>query len=91
MDALRKSSLMPAQRLEKRAPMLKNKGRIREGADADLVLFDAEKVIDTSTYQEPTKPPEGILHVLVNGVPVVSDGRLQVGATPGRAVRAPIH
>ena len=89
MDALRKMSLMPAQRLESRAPAMKDKGRVRVGADADLVAFDPDRVIDRATYREPTLAPDGMVHVLVNGVTVVSNGRLDETATPGRAVRAP--
>lgn len=90
MDALRKMTLMPAQRLEQRVPMMKNKGRIRVGADADITIFDAEKIIDKSTYEEPAKYSEGIIYVLVNGVLVINNGQLQSGIEPGRAVRARI-
>ncbi len=89
MDAIRKSSLMPAQRLESLAPAFKKKGRACVGADADLVLFDAERVRDRSTYQQPTLAPEGVPHVLVAGTPVVRDGEVQVGAFPGTGVRSP--
>ena len=91
MEALRKMALMPAQRLESLTPAMKNKGRVRVGADADLAIFDPSRVLDMATYLEPTKQPEGMVHVIVNGVPVVEDGQLQVGATPGRAVRAPFN
>ncbi len=90
MNALRKMTLMPAQRLEQRVPMMKNKGRIRVGADADITIFDAEKIIDKSTYEEPAKYSEGIMYVLVNGALVINNGQLQSGIAPGRAVRAPI-
>jgi len=89
MDALRKMSLMPAQRLERRVPSMKNKGRIRVGADADLLVFDAAHVTDKSTYDEPAKYAEGIKYVLVNGLVVVKDGQLQTGVYPGRPIRAP--
>jgi N-acyl-D-aspartate/D-glutamate deacylase len=89
MDALRKMTLMPAQRLEARVPAMAGKGRLRVGADADLTIFDAARVVDRSTYREPSNPPEGIRHVVVNGVPVVSEGKLVPGVTPGRPVRAP--
>ena len=91
MDALTKITLMPAKRLERRVPSMKNKGRIRVGADADLTIFDPQSIIDKSTFQEPAKYSEGIRFVLVNGVPVVSDGQLQSNIYPGRAVRAPIN
>ncbi len=89
MDALRKMTLMPAQRLERRVPSMKQKGRIRVGADADLVVFDAQRVIDKSTYDEPAKYAEGMKYVLVNGVVTVKDGQLQPGVYSGRPVRAP--
>lgn len=91
MDALRKMTLMPAERLERRVPMMKNKGRLRPGADADLTIFEAKRVIDKATYTEPGKYSEGIKFVLVNGVSVVKDGQLQVAVKPGQAVRAPIQ
>src|SRR5450631_3819057 len=90
MTALRKMTLMPAHRLEKRAPAFQNKGRVRVGADADITVFDANRVIDKSTYENPLEYSEGIQFVLVNGAPVVKDGRLVEGIFPGRAVRAPI-
>ncbi|HSB09533.1 MAG TPA: amidohydrolase family protein [Blastocatellia bacterium] len=87
MDALRKMTVMPAQRLERIAPMMKNKGRIRVGADADLTIFDPALVIDKSTFEEPAQYSEGITHVLVGGVFVVKDGKLQPDVNPGRAIR----
>jgi dihydroorotase len=90
MEALRKMTLLPAQRLQRRAPLFKDKGRVRAGADADLVVFDADRVIDRATIEEPTRAPDGILHVLVNGVAVVRGGEVQTGVYPGRSLRAPI-
>jgi N-acyl-D-aspartate/D-glutamate deacylase len=83
-------TLMPAQRLEKRAPMFKDKGRIRVGADADITVFDANRIIDKATYEEPLQYSEGIQFVFVNGVAVVKDGQLVDGVFPGRAARAPV-
>jgi N-acyl-D-aspartate/D-glutamate deacylase len=89
MDALGKMTLMPARRLEARVPAMRDKGRIRLGADADLVIFDPARVIDRSTYQQQSLAPDGIPYVLVGGVEVVSGGRIVEGALPGRAIRAP--
>jgi N-acyl-D-aspartate/D-glutamate deacylase len=90
MTALKKMTLMPAQRLEKRAPVFKNKGRIRVGADADITVFDANRVIDKATYEKPLEYSEGIQFVFVNGVAVVKDGQLVDTVFPGRGARAPV-
>jgi len=90
MTALRKITLMPAQRLEMHAPMFRNKGRIRIGADADITIFDPNRIIDKATYEEPLQYSEGIAFVLVNGIPVLKDGKLVEGVFPGKPARAPI-
>jgi dihydroorotase len=87
MDALRKMTLLPAQRLEKPIPAMRAKGRIRVGADADIVAFDATRVIDRATFTDPALPSQGFAHVLVQGRPVIRDGKLQTGVYPGHVVR----
>ena len=90
MDALRKMTLMPARRLESRVPTMKDKGRLRVGADADITIFDADRIIDRATYREPSVPSAGIQFVLVNGAVVVEKGRIRKAITPGRPIRAPV-
>ncbi len=82
MEALRKMTLVPAERLG-----IHSKGRIAVGADADLAVFDAARVIDRATFENPAQYAEGMVYVLVNGVPVVRDGSLVEGVAPGRGLR----
>jgi N-acyl-D-aspartate/D-glutamate deacylase len=90
MQALRKMTLMPAQRLERRVPAMRDKGRVRPGADADLAIFDPATIRDVATYEDPVQYSQGMRFVLVNGRFVVREGKVVQGATPGRPVRAPI-
>jgi len=86
MEALGKMTILPARRLEAIAPAMKNKGRIRVGADADITVFDPVTVHDTATFEKGLSFSKGIEHVLVNGVAVVRGGETVTGAMPGRAV-----
>lgn len=100
-DALRRMTIEPARRLERRVPELRDRGRIRVGAFADITIFDPATVIDRSTYVNAAAYSAGIMHVIVNGVPVVRGGEFAdratlqgqsvvVGSTmPGRPIRAP--
>ena len=87
MDALRKMTLLPAQRLETVSPRMAAKGRVQVGADGDLTLFDPGSVIDRATYDAPDRCSDGIRHVLVAGTFVVRDGELVDGVFPGRPIR----
>jgi Amidohydrolase family len=86
-EAIRKMTLLPAQRLERVAPSMKKKGRVQVGADADLTLFDPARVIDNATFENPAQPSTGIVHVLVNGTVVVRNEQVVRGVAPGRPVR----
>jgi hypothetical protein len=87
-EALSKCSLQPARLLEERVPAMRRKGRLRAGADADVVIFDPATLRDQATYAESTRPSAGIRHVLVNGAFIVRDGSIVADARPGRPVRA---
>jgi dihydroorotase len=87
MSALRKMTVMPAERMAQAAPAMRGKGRVQIGADADLVVFDPATVRDRATFQDPKQTSTGIDHVLVNGVPVVRDGALVPAPGPGRPIR----
>ena len=88
MDALNKMTLLPAKRLEEIAPVMRNKGRIRIGGDADITLFDPDTILDRSSYEQGDIPSEGIVHVLVSGTFVVRNGEFIEGTFPGRAIKS---
>ncbi|MFN2445322.1 MAG: amidohydrolase family protein [Vicinamibacterales bacterium] len=90
MEALRRMTLAPAQRLERRTPAMANKGRVRTGADADVAIFDPATVIDRATYENAGIPSAGIPYVVVGGEVMVDRGEL-TSARPGRAIRAGIE
>jgi N-acyl-D-glutamate deacylase len=90
MHAIEKASLVPARILEKSVPQMRSKGRIKEGADADLIVFDAATVADRATFEKPAQPSVGMRHVIVNGTPVIENGKLLRRALPGRPVRREI-
>lgn len=82
-EAIRRLTLLPATNLK-----LENRGALKEGYYADVVLFDAETITDNATFKEPHQYATGIKHVLVNGVPVLKEGE-HTGAFPGRFVKGP--
>ena len=82
MDALRKMTVMPADRLG-----MPSKGRIAVGADADITVFDPARVIDRATFDKPAQYSEGIRYVMVDGTLVVKNGEFVDGVMPGKAVR----
>jgi N-acyl-D-aspartate/D-glutamate deacylase len=89
MEALRKMSLEPARRLERRTPDMTKTGRVRVGADADLTIFNAATVIDRATYENAGIPSAGIPFVVIGGQVIVDGGEL-TAARPGRAIRAAV-
>jgi len=86
MDALRKMSLMPAEMLERSTPAARQKGRLQEGADADIVVFDAAAISDRSTFAKPMEPSVGVRYLVVSGTVVVDEGKIVPGVFPGRAL-----
>jgi N-acyl-D-aspartate/D-glutamate deacylase len=89
MDALRKMSLMPAEVLERSTPTALQKGRLQEGADADIVVFDAATISDHSTFAKPMEPSVGVHYLVVGGTVVVDEGKIVPDVFPGRALLGP--
>jgi N-acyl-D-aspartate/D-glutamate deacylase len=89
MDALRKMSLMPAEMLVRSTPDARQKGRLQEGADADIVVFDAATISDRSSYAKPMEPSVGVRYLLVGGTVVVDEGKIVPDVFPGRALLGP--
>jgi N-acyl-D-amino-acid deacylase len=80
-EAIRKMTSLPAQTFG-----LYKKGILRQGMDADLVVFDPDVIIDKSTFEDPMQPPEGIRWVIVNGEIALEEGKI-TGATSGKVLR----
>jgi N-acyl-D-amino-acid deacylase len=82
-DAIRKFTSLPAQRMR-----LADRGVLKAGMWADVVIFDPAQVRDLATFAKPNQLSEGMRWVLVNGVPVIADGKA-TGALPGKVLRGP--
>ena len=91
MDALRKMTLMPAQMLERSTPEARRKGRLQEGADADVVVFDPQTISDQSTFEKPMEHSSGVRELLVAGTLVIDEGKLVPDVYPGRAIVGKAH
>lgn len=86
MEALRKMTLMPAQMLERSTPVARRKGRLQEGADADIVVFDPQAISDRSTFAKPMEPSVGVHELIVGGTLVIDDDKMVPDVYPGRAI-----
>jgi N-acyl-D-amino-acid deacylase len=82
-DAIRKFSALPAQRMR-----LMDRGVLKAGLCADIVIFDPATVHDVATFENPNQLSEGMEYVLVNGVPVIDQSKM-TGALPGKVLRGP--
>ncbi len=80
-DAIRKFSALPAQRMR-----FTDRGVLKQGMWGDVVVFDPEKITDKATYEDPNQLSVGMEYVLVNGVPVIAEGKM-TGALPGKVLR----
>ncbi len=89
MEALRKMTLMPAQMLERSTPTARQKGRLQEGADADIVVFDPQTISDRSTFAKPMEPSVGVHELVVAGKLLIDDGKMVPDLYPGRAIVGP--
>jgi hypothetical protein len=87
-EAIRRSATLPALTLEDMSPAMRRKGRLEIDADADIIAFDLATVSDQATYTDSCRVSTGMRHVLVNGVPLIRDGRLDTTVLPGQPVRA---
>jgi N-acyl-D-aspartate/D-glutamate deacylase len=86
VTAIEKITLLPAKRLEIIAPMMRYKGRIQIGADADITIFNPNTVIDKATFDKGLAFSEGIEYVIVNGLFVLRNGKIVTHVFPGQPV-----
>ncbi len=80
-DAIRKFSALPAQRMR-----LTDRGVLKQGMWADVVIFDPDKIHDVATFENPNQLSVGMEFVIVNGVPVIENG-VMTNALPGKVLR----
>lgn len=89
MEGIRKCTLIPAEILGPSTPPMRAKGRLQQGADADILVFDYNSLTDRAEFTAMNRPSEGVRHLIVSGHPLIADGVLDVAARPGRPVRRP--
>lgn len=89
MDAVQKMSLMPAQVLERSTPAAKQKGRLQDGVDADIVVFDPRTIADRSTFEKPMEPSVGVRYLLVGGTLLIDDATMVEAVYPGKPILGP--
>src|SRR5260370_34540190 len=82
-DAIRKFIAPPAQRMR-----LADRGVLKKGMWADIVIFDPATIRDLATFEKPNQLSEGMQYVLINGVPVIANGKA-TNALPGKVLRGP--
>ena len=84
-DAIRKFSSFPAQRMR-----LSDRGVLKTGLWADIVIFNPETIRDRATFEKPNQLSEGMDYVLVNGIPVIAEGKM-TGVLPGKVLHGPSY
>jgi dihydroorotase len=84
--AIEKMTLLPAKRLEGIAPMMRFKGRMQVGADADITIFNPNTIIDKATFEKGLEFSAGIDYVMVNGIFVLKNGKTVATVFPGQPV-----
>ena len=89
MNALRKMSFMPAEMLERSTSAAHQKGRLQEGADADIVIFDPATITDRATFDKPMEPSTGVHFLVVAGAIIIDEGKIVPNVFPGQALLGP--
>jgi N-acyl-D-aspartate/D-glutamate deacylase len=86
LEAIEKMTLLPAKRLEGISPMMRQKGRIQEGSDADMTIFDPNTIIDKATFEKGLEFSQGVKYVMVNGTLVLRNGETVKDVFPGQPI-----
>lgn len=86
-EAIAKCTLLPCRVIETCLPQMQRKGRLQEGCDADILVFDPHTIASRADFSDMTARAIGVESLLVGGTPVIRDGRLDAGVRPGQALR----